>query len=79
MTFWSNHGHLEHQFSEVEFRIFLSGLEVLLCIYIPVGVTNNPGDLSTFKVNRRKHPPFLEIYGSVRQVSDLYGRIIICV
>ena len=65
MTFWSNHGHFEHQNGKVAFRIFLSGLEVLLCIYIPVGIANNPGDLSNLSVITANTRAFLEIYGSV--------------
>ena len=45
MIFWSNHGHFEHQNGKVAFRIFWSGLGMLLCIMIPIEIANNPGHL----------------------------------
>ena len=36
MTFWSNHGHLEHQIGKVAMRHFFRGVEVLLCINISI-------------------------------------------
>ena len=56
MTFWSNHGHLEHQFGEVEFRIFLSDLEVLLFISIPIRIANNDSHLR-LSHGITEHPP----------------------
>ena len=47
------HGHFEHQLGKVAFRNYASHLEVLLCITIPIGITNGPGDLSLLK---RKNP-----------------------
>ena len=41
MTFWSNHGHLEHQIGKVAMRHFLSDLEVLLCISIPIRIASS--------------------------------------
>ena len=61
MTFWSNHGHLEHQFGKFEFRDFSSGLEVLLCITIPIRIANNPAHLEGIPLITENHPRSREI------------------